>query len=95
MYIMKRAHLDTTRNRWVGALASYNFNIEYQKGRNNIVTDALSHYYCLWDRDVKEFLTEALSHQGPATRAEAFVPVVQDEAEACNKSVEEIAIQLG
>ena len=61
-YIMKSAHLDATRHWWVGALASYNFDIEYQKGKNNVIVDALSHYYCLRDRDVKEFLMEALSH---------------------------------
>ena len=47
MYIMKSANLDATRHRWVSSLASYNFDIEYQRGKNNVVADALSRYYCL------------------------------------------------
>ena len=41
MYIMKSAHLDATRHQWVGDLVSYNFDIEYQKGKNNAVADVL------------------------------------------------------
>ena len=35
-------NLDTTRHRWVSALASFQFKLEYQKGANNGAADALS-----------------------------------------------------
>ena len=94
-YIMKSANLDATRHRWVGSLASFNFDIEYQWGKNNVVADTLSRYYCLPDENVKEFLTEAMSHRGAAKRAEASVPAVQDMADANEKLIEEIAVRLG
>ena len=42
-YIFSTAHLDAAGQRWVVQLASYNFALEYQKGKNNIVADFLSH----------------------------------------------------
>ena len=41
-YIMTTPNLDTTGHRWVGALAKYDFQLEYQKGQDNAVADALS-----------------------------------------------------
>ena len=35
-------NLDTTGHQWVGALASFQFKLEYQKGADNGATDALS-----------------------------------------------------
>ena len=43
-YVLKeRTKLDALGHRWVGALSHYNFSLEYIKGRNNVVADALSH----------------------------------------------------
>ena len=92
---MKSATLDATRHHWVGSLASYNFDIEYQRGKNNVVADTLSHYYCVPNKDIKEFLTEAMSHRGSAKQAEALAPAVQDLADANEKLIEEITIKLG
>ena len=39
---MTTLNLDATGHRWVGALAKFNFQLEYQKGRDNVVADALS-----------------------------------------------------
>ena len=36
------AYLDATGHQWVSALASFQFELEYQKGANNGATDALS-----------------------------------------------------
>ena len=36
-YIMTTPNLDTTGHRWVSALAKYDFQLEYQKGRDNAV----------------------------------------------------------
>ena len=42
MYIMSTPNLDATGHHWVSALAKYDFWLEYQKGRDNAVADALS-----------------------------------------------------
>ena len=41
-YIMMTTNLDATGYCWVGALARFNFQLEYQKGYNNTVADMLS-----------------------------------------------------
>ena len=42
-YIFSTANLDAAGQRWVAHLASYNFTLEYQKGKDNTVDDFLSH----------------------------------------------------
>ena len=41
-YIFSSANLDDAGQRWVAQLASYNFALEYQKGKDNTVADILS-----------------------------------------------------
>ena len=41
-YMLMTPNLDATGYPWVGALASFQFEVEYQKGANNGATDALS-----------------------------------------------------
>ena len=41
-YIMTTPNLDATGHQWVSALAKYDFQLEYQKGQDNTVADALS-----------------------------------------------------
>ena len=41
-YIMTTPNLDATGHRWVSDLAKYDFQLEYQKGQDNAVADALS-----------------------------------------------------
>ena len=41
-YIFSTANLDAAGQRWVAHLASYNFTLEYQKGKDNTVSDFLS-----------------------------------------------------
>ena len=41
-YIMTTPNLDATSHQWVGALAHFNFELEYQKGHDNTVADVLS-----------------------------------------------------
>ena len=41
-YIFSSANLDAARQRWVACLASYNFSLEYQKGKDNTVANFLS-----------------------------------------------------
>ena len=42
-YIFSLANLDAAGQRWVTQLASYNFALEYQKGKDNTVANFLSH----------------------------------------------------
>ena len=42
MYVLTTPNLDATGHRWVGALASFQFELEYQKGADNGAADALS-----------------------------------------------------
>ena len=42
MYIMTTPNLIASGHWWVGALAKFNFQLEYQKGWDNAVADALS-----------------------------------------------------
>ena len=39
---MTTPNLDATGNQWVSTLAKYDFWLEYQKGQDNAVADALS-----------------------------------------------------
>ena len=42
IYIMTTPKLDATVHQWVGALAKFNFWLEYKKGQDNLVADVLS-----------------------------------------------------
>ena len=42
-YILTTPNLDATSHRWVGALASFEFELEYQKGLENRAANTLSH----------------------------------------------------
>ena len=41
-YIMTTPNLYATGHKWVGALAKFNFQLEYQKGQDNTVVEVLS-----------------------------------------------------
>ena len=41
-YIMMTPNLDATGHQWVSALVWFNFDLEYQKGHDKTVADALS-----------------------------------------------------
>ena len=41
-YVLTTPNLDITGHRWVGTLASFQFELEYQKGADNGAADALS-----------------------------------------------------
>ena len=41
-YVLTSAKLDATGQRWIAALANYNFNLHYKSGKTNIEADALS-----------------------------------------------------
>ena len=41
-YFMSSPKLDGMKHCWIDELAPYTFSLEYQKGKNNVVADALS-----------------------------------------------------
>ena len=41
-YVLTTAKLDATSQRWIAALANYNFSLHYKSGKTNIEADALS-----------------------------------------------------
>ena len=58
-YIFSSANLDAAGQCWVARLTSYNFSLEYQKGKDNTVTDFLSRMNeCLAEEEVQEYLNK-------------------------------------
>ena len=58
-YILSSANLDAASQRWVAQLASYNFALEYQKGKDNTVANFLSHLDdCLSAGKVQDYLNK-------------------------------------
>ena len=63
-YIFSTANLDAAGQRWVAHLASYNFSLEYQKGKDNTVVDFLSWMNeRLPEEEVQEYLNQ-ISYPG-------------------------------
>ena len=63
-------NLEATGHRWVGALASFQFMLEYQKGANNGVADALSRVPISHSQETVQSLLEG-AIVGAADRGEA------------------------
>ena len=58
-YIFSSANLDAAGQRWVARLTSYNFSLEYQKGKDNTVAYFLSWMNkCLPGEEVQEYLNQ-------------------------------------
>ena len=58
-YIFSSANLDAAGQRWVARLASYNFILEYQKGKDNTVANFLSRMNeHLPEEEVQEYLNK-------------------------------------
>ena len=62
-------NLDATGHWWVGALASFQFELEYQKGADNGTTDALSQVPISHSRETIQYLLEG-AIVGAADRGE-------------------------
>ena len=78
-YILTTPNLDTLGHRWVAALASYNMKLEYMKGSNNKVADALSQVST--QKLDEETVTELLNYaqNGSTPRAEtANIHVIEE-----------------
>ena len=74
-YILTTPNLDATWHCWVESLVGFTFNIEYQKGRDNVVVDVLRHVASKLNVEaVKSILDEVTV--GTIERADAHDPVV-------------------
>ena len=78
-YVLMMPNLDATGHRWVGALASFQFELEYQKGTDNGATDVLSWVPISHSRETIQSLLE-----GAIVRA-----ADQSEAKASEELLEE------
>ena len=97
-YILMTPNLDTVGHRWVAAMAGYNFEIQYVRGSDNKVADALSRVGGRLNEDdvkelldqkaIKELLNHAVRYGVP--QAESDDPRVAQEHE---KAEGEIIVQ--
>ena len=69
-YVMTMPNLDATGHRWVGMLAVFQFELEYQKGANNGAADALSWVPISHNRQTVQSLLEG-TIVGASNRGEA------------------------
>ena len=75
-YIFSSANLDAAGQRWVAHLASYNFSLEYQKGKDNTVADFLSWMTeRLPEEEVQEYLNKIPYPAVKAVLDNAITPI--------------------
>ena len=75
-YIFSSANLDAAGQRWVACLASYNFSLEYQKGKDNTVANFLSQMNeRLPEEEVQEYLNKIPYPGVKAVLNNAIMPI--------------------
>ena len=80
-YIFSTANLDAAGQRWVAHLTSYNFALEYQKGKDNTVADFLSCMDdCLPEGEAQDYLSKIPYPGVKAILDNAIMPMI-DRAE--------------
>ena len=89
-YVMTTPNLDAVGHRWVSVLAGYNFTIEYLRGSDNKVADALSRVEERLDSDSVHQLLAHVNHPAEA-RAEVADPRLAEEHE---RTEQEIILQV-
>ena len=79
-YCLTSLNMDATKQRWINKLAKYDFSIEYQKGKNNTVADALSRISeeCLSDEEAEKVLKAIPVIPGDDTIFEVFEEKEED-----------------
>ena len=75
MYIMTTPNLDATGHWWGGALAKFNFWIEYQKGLDNTEADVLSQITTCLGLEAMQSILDGVS-LGAAQGAEGDDPAM-------------------
>ena len=86
-YILMTPNLDALGHHWVAALASYNMKLEYLKGSDNKVADALSRISM--QKFDEETVTKLLNYarNGSTPRAETANIHVIEEGKCINQEV--------
>ena len=75
-YIFSSANLDAVGQRWVARLTSYNFSLEYKKGKDNTVADFLSRMNeRLPEEEVQEYLKQIPYPGVKAVLDNAIMPI--------------------
>ena len=69
-YVLTMPNLDATGHRWVGTLASFQFELEYQKGTDNRAADTLSWVPISHSQQTVQSLLEGVNIRA-ANRSEA------------------------
>ena len=72
---MTTPNLDATGHQWVGVLVRFNFQLEYQKGWDTMVADALSQVTTCLDPEAMQSILDGVT-LGMAHRAESHNPSV-------------------
>ena len=65
IYIMMTPNLDDTGHQWVGALARFHFQLEYQKGCDNTIADVLSWITICLDPDMVRSILNGITLGAP------------------------------
>ena len=77
-YIFSSTNLDAAGQWWVAQLTSYNFSMEYQKGKDNTVADFLSRMNeRLPEEEVQEYLNQIPYPRVKAILNNAITPLVE------------------
>ena len=80
-YIFSSANLDAAGQCWVVHLTSYNFSLEYQKGRDNTVANFLSWMNeCLPKEEVQEYLNK-IPYPGVKAVLDNAITPIEERAE--------------
>ena len=93
MYIMSTPNLDTTGHCWVSALAKYDFRLEYQKGRDNAVADALSQVTTRLESEAVQAVLDGAA-VGASQRAERENPAIIENDQQLEQEVQVTAGQV-
>ena len=73
-YFLTSPNMDATKQRWINELMKYDFSLEYQKGKNNTMADALSRISEEWlsDEEADKLLETVPLIPGDDTVVEIF-----------------------
>ena len=85
-YIMTTPNLDATGHQWVSALAKYDFWLEYQKGCDNAVADALSQVTTRLEPEAVQAILDGAT-VGTSQRAEGENPAIIESDQQLEKEV--------
>ena len=86
-YIMTTPNLDATGHQWVGALAKYDFQLDYQKGRDNAVADALSQVTAHLEPEAVQVVLDGAT-MGTSQRAEKENPAIIESDQQLEQEVQ-------